>query len=306
MSKLRMPLFLAALLAIAASLYLLLSTPDYGDTNADGLNLGKTAYQQGDFDEAAKWFRLAAKKGDKQAQFLFAMLHRDGKGLDRNDEQAVRWLKLAAKQNHAEAQYQLGTMLEHGRGVDTASAFSALGWYRKAAKAGHAGAQLRMAVMLAEGRGSQRNESDALDWAVKARISKHPDAGAYLQQLLNRITAKASSGDPAAQFILARMYQRGHGLNSDMQQAEQWLRQSASSGKAEAQFHLAELLSQKPQQLHEAADWYLKAARQGNLPAAAKIGTLYATGQGIKQNNSEAIAWLGKAAESDLSLAQCN
>jgi len=308
MSKQLRTALLLVLLAVVGALYMLMSTPDYGDINADGLKLGQAASQQGDFDEAAKWFRLAAKKGDKKAQYLFAMLYRDGKGVDRGDVQAVRWLKLAAAQHHLEAQYQLGSMLEHGRGVDEPDAKAAFNWYRQAAKAGHAGAQLHMAVMYAQGSGVKKSLEHALDWAFKAAASDNTEAKSYVQQLLNRINVKASAGDPAAQFVLARIYERGQGLHADINKAEQWLRQSAASGNAGAQFHLAELLLHRnsPQLLPETADLYLKAARQGHMQAAAKIGAMYAIGQGIKQNRAEAVSWLEKAASSGQSPAQSN
>jgi len=308
MSKYLRSALLFIVLAVVGALYMLMSTPDYGDINADGLKLGKAAAQQGDFDAAAKWFHLAAKKGNKQAQYLFAMLYRDGKGVDRDDIQAVRWLKLAAAQHQHEAQYQLGSMLEHGRGVDVADTVAAFSWYRKAARAGHAGAQLHLAVMYAQGIGVKKNLGNALNWAFKATAAGNIEAKSYVQQLLNRVNAKASAGDPAAQFVLARIYEQGQGLHADKNKAELWLRQSAASGNAGAQFHLAELLLRRnsPQALQEAAGLYLSAARQGNMQAAAKIGAMYAIGQGIRKNHADAVLWLEKAARSGQSAAQSN
>jgi len=308
MSKQLRIILLLVLLAVIGALYILMTAPDYGDTNADGLKLGQTAAQQGDFDAAAKWFRLAAKKGDKQAQYLFAMLYRDGKGVDRDDIQAVRWLKLAAAQHYSEAQYQLGSMLEHGRGVDAPDIAAALSWYRQAAKAGHAGAQLHMAIMYAQGIGVKKSDAQALDWAFKASASGNSEAKSYVQQLLSRINVNASAGDPAAQFVLARLYERGQGLHADINKAEQWLRQSAASGNADAQFHLAELLLHRnnPQLLQQAAGLYLRAARQGQMQAAARIGAMYATGQGVARNRDEAIHWLEQASKSGQSTAQTN
>ncbi|RLL50178.1 hypothetical protein D8Y20_12105 [Mariprofundus sp. EBB-1] len=296
------------LLAVGVALYLLFSAPDYGDINADGLNLGKTAYQEGDYHNAAKWFRLAAKKGDKEAQYLFAMLYRDGKGVQRDDVEAVVHLKLSAKQKFAQAQYQLANMLEYGRGVPAADLKAAFGWYKKAAENGLTAAELRMAVMYSEGRGVKKSDADALLWAIQAANSHSIEATSYLQRLLNKVSAKASAGDSSAQFVLARIYQQGQGLNADMEKAEQWLHQSASSGNAKAQFHLAELLlhSSKPEAIQHVAGWYAKAAEQENMPAAARLGVLYALGEGVELNRDEALKWLQKAAESGLPSPQSN
>jgi len=324
-------LLLLVLVAVAGALYVLLSAPDYGDINADGLKLGKTAYQQGDVDAAVTWFRLAAKQGDKQAQYLFAMLYRDGEGVSRDDTQAVLWLKLAAAQNQPEAQYQLANMLEYGRGVDVADLKAAIGWYKKAAVAGHHAAELRMAMLLSAGHGLAKNDAQALAWAIKAASSNNVSAKSFLQRLLNRITAKAAAGDAAAQFVLARMYQQSDGLNTDREKAELWLRQSADRGNAKAQYHLAELLMQRKSKLtsqivqtvqavqtvqinltdktriiQQAAAWYLKAAEQGDIPSAAKLGALYALGQGVGKDRALAVIWLKKAAESNNPAAQRN
>ncbi len=314
LARLRMPLLLVILLAVAGAFYLLFSTPDYGDINADGLKLGKAAYQQGEFDDAVKWFRLAAKKGDKQAQYLFAMLYRNGEGVARDDAQAVLWLKLAAAQNQSEAQYQLATMLENARGMHTADLKTALVWYKKSAEADNKAAQLRMAVLLSQGRGVAKNDVQALAWAIKAASTNSMSATSYLQRLLNRMTAKAAAGDALAQFVLARMYQHGDGLNADSKKAEQWLQQSAVNGNAKAQYHLAELLMQRSLLVptkslklqQQAAASYLKAAEQGDMQAAAKIAVLYALGQGVSSDRSQAMQWLQKAAASGLAVAQRN
>ena len=53
-------------------------------------------------------------------------------------------------------------------------------------------------------------------------------------------------------------------------------------------------------------DIILKAAQQGNFPAQAKLGTMYATGQGVAQDYTEAVKWFRKAAEQGESISQNN
>ena len=53
---------------------------------------------------AAKWFMLAASKGNADAQYILGGLYRRGKGVPKNQETALNWYKLAAKQGHALAQ----------------------------------------------------------------------------------------------------------------------------------------------------------------------------------------------------------
>jgi TPR repeat protein len=46
----------------------------------------------------------------------------------------------------------------------------------------------------------------------------------------------------------------------------------------------------------QAAEWYRKAAEQGDAGAQGTMGTLYSMGQGVEQNYVEAYYWLDLAA----------
>ena len=49
--------------------------------------------------------------------------------------------------------------------------------------------------------------------------------------------------------------------------------------------------------LHQAADWYRKAAAQGDAAAESYLGSLYRNGQGVPQNYSQAAVLYRKAAD---------
>ena len=52
--------------------------------------------------------------------------------------------------------------------------------------------------------------------------------------------------------------------------------------------------------------WYLKAAEQGHRPAQNNLGFMYANGEGVPQDNTEAVRWYLKAAEQGDPIAQYN
>jgi TPR repeat protein len=56
-----------------------------------------------DYEEAAKWFRLAADQGDADAQCYLGDMYAKGCGVPQDGEVAARWYRLAADQRHAEA-----------------------------------------------------------------------------------------------------------------------------------------------------------------------------------------------------------
>ena len=59
-----------------------------------------------------------------------------------------------------------------------------------------------------------------------------------------------------------------------------------------------------PQNDQEAAKWYRKAAEQGHAGAQFLLGTMYVTGKGVPQDYREAAKWTRKAAEQGLAEAQ--
>jgi hypothetical protein len=93
-----------------------------GDAAAQ-LQLGKRYYEEEgrghppDYDEALKWFHLAADQGNAEAQARIGMMYHFGKGVPRDDAEAARWYLLAANGGYAWAQLQLFNMYQEGRGV---------------------------------------------------------------------------------------------------------------------------------------------------------------------------------------------
>ncbi len=70
-----------------------------------------------DYQEALKWFRLAAEQGSAGDQFNLGLMYKNGFGVPQNDQEAVKWFRLAAEQGNAQAQYNLGLMFNYGIGV---------------------------------------------------------------------------------------------------------------------------------------------------------------------------------------------
>jgi len=72
------------------------------------------------------------------------------------------------------------------------------------------------------------------------------------------------------------------------------------SEDAESQFKLGWGFAARdgaPDDYVQAAEWYLKAARQGHSVAQFNLGLMYGQGQGVVRNQATAEMWLRKAAE---------
>ncbi len=77
---------------------------------------------------------------------------------------------------------------------------------------------------------------------------------------------------------------------------------AAEQGDASAQYNLGVMHGEGqgvPQDDAEAVKWLRLAAEQGDCDAQSNLGVMYSEGQGVPQNDAKALAWLEKAAEQD-------
>ena len=70
-----------------------------------------------DDQEAVKWFRKAAERGDSTAQFNLGIKYHVGEGVPEDDQEAVKWFRKAAEQGLDVGQSSLGIMYGLGEGV---------------------------------------------------------------------------------------------------------------------------------------------------------------------------------------------
>ena len=81
----------------------------------------------------------------------------------------------------------------------------------------------------------------------------------------------------------------------------------AQRGDATAQIRLAEMYSNGegvPEDDTEAVKWYRLAAEQGNAYAQYSLGWAYANGEGVPEDDTEAVKWYRLAAEQGVAGAQ--
>lgn len=85
------------------------------DAHKAEFNLG-LAYTKGghgiveNYQEAAKWYGLAAEGGMPEAQFNLGILYLNGQGVPRNPDKAVEWIKKSARQGLKEAKDTLAEL----------------------------------------------------------------------------------------------------------------------------------------------------------------------------------------------------
>jgi uncharacterized protein len=112
---------------------------------------------------------------------------------------------------------------------------------------------------------------------------------------------KANTGDAVAQVQVGDAYAEGKGVTRDPVQAAEWYKKAADQGNVSAELHLAVLYRDGsgkifPRDVEQAAAWYRKAADQGDASAQGTLGMLYTVGQGVPRSDVDAYFWLDLAA----------
>ena len=149
-----------------------------------------------DYQEAAKWFRLAAEQGDAKAQVEMGRLYADGKGVLRDYREAIRQFRKAAEQGDGEAQILLGNLYYYGRGV-LQNYQEAAKWYRKAAEQGYPDAQ-------------------AFLGALYARVADYVKAHAWLNLASVQDPARAKLRDQIADQMTPEQMAQAHHLAAEL------------------------------------------------------------------------------------------
>lgn len=122
------------------------------------------------------------EKSDAVAQFRYAEMLRDGRGVAKNVREAVTWTRKAADGDLAAAQCLMGLFYMNGIGVDR-DEDKAVEWLNKAAEQGNARAQVWIWGRYLNGTGVEKEEFEAVKWFRKAAEQGHKDAETALQKL---------------------------------------------------------------------------------------------------------------------------
>ena len=196
---------ICVLLAVAGSLFFFLR-PSAGEQ----FNRGIDCYEDGNYAEAVKWFRKAAKRGHAMAQNNLGKCYNNGQGIEQDYAEAVKWFRKAAEQDLADAETILGLRYYNGEGVRQDYA-EAVKWFRKAAEQDLAEAETLLGLSYYKGEGVRQDYAEAVGWFKKS----------------------AEQGDVFGQLMLGACYFDGTGVKMDNTKAVKWLRKAYHNPKAD-------------------------------------------------------------------------
>lgn len=158
-----------------------------GTAVAGPLNDAAAADKRGDFEEAFKFWRLAAEEGSGLGQALLGSAYSQGRGTPKNHLEAVKWFRMAAEQGVVLGQLGLGRAYLDGEGVPQDYS-EATRWFRLAAEQGSARGQTLLGRSYFLGVGMPQDYVLAHMWLNLAAAKGQERALEYRDQVIKEMT----------------------------------------------------------------------------------------------------------------------
>ena len=193
-----------------------------------------------------QWYEAVATSGDLVAAFTLGLFLAAGIGAEPDETQAAFWLGRAAERI-VEAQYRYACMLYEGKGVAVGHEESRA-WLTRAADAGHLEAKVLLAEMMLNGRGGNRDPAAAFVMFSSAAEQGHIGAifasavmlsGGYgiernHLRAQNLFKLAAGRGHAFAQLALGRLLLHGVAGEKNPEAARCWFEKAKAQGLSEA------------------------------------------------------------------------
>ena len=167
-------------------------------------------------------------------------MYESGNGVEKDQEEAIKWLILAAESGVPKIQYDLGIRYFYGYGIEK-NYSEAAKWWRSSANAGIADSQYNLGLMKYRGIGIPKDKEEAKLLVEKAATQGHDKAQHRLAMIyaldekdfetgLIWLKKSAKQNNVEAQYNLGIFFEKGYGLQKDLNKAKEWYRLAADQG----------------------------------------------------------------------------
>ncbi len=213
--------------------------------------LGRSVEQAGDYERAAELYEEAAAAGHLLAVYRLGYLFLIGRGVPLDVDKAITFFETAAAGGETYAMNSLARMYAAGDGVEQ-DRDKAMDLYLRAAAQGNTFAYNNLGYLLAEeGRGDRA---------------------------LPLFQASAEAGDIYGYNNMGYAYQRGIGVEPDIETAIGWYERAAEGGQPNAPINLGFIYRDGAPGLEpdfeRAAFWFAEAAKAGNPWGSVHLAAL--------------------------------
>ena len=201
-----------------------------------------------------------------------------------------------AKAGDAAAQNTVGVWYYIGKDTIKQDYAQALQWWARSAKQENIDAIANMAMCYQLGRGTEKDSALAVALYEKAIKKGNTTIIPQHEQIVKNTRSLFSS------LLLRDCYVKGLGVKKDPAQALKYQAIAAEGGHEASQFALG-LYYLNNKQADKSAEWFKKAASQGNVGAIYYYGYQLLNGMGVTQDKVTGIKCLSKASEKGFPMA---
>ena len=236
--------------------------------------------------EIFEWYLKAANHGFERAYYDVALSYANGYGTKQNFSEAFSWAQKGCECKDARSTELMGEFYECGVGIekDYSKAFE---YYLKADTLGAYYAPYQLYRCYAYGIGVEKSVSASIEYALKGAKNHHPDAC----------------------MAVGYAYQTGEGLAKDVSKAIEFYRQ-AIENKIENIADVYKNMASCYEELHDLENMsscFQKAYELGDIRAGYFLAISYANGEGLDVDIEKAISILkiccGQKEDSELNVA---
>ena len=265
-----------------------------------------------DHNKAFSLFQKAAKLGNADAQCCMGCCYKNGYGTHVDYSEARTWYEKSSKNGCARALRHIGFCYQDGLGVKK-DIYEAIKWYDKAIDAGDISSMVAKGAIYYYGK-----EDTPINYKEAARLyamaaDKGDDNGMWrlalcyqkgkgveknLERSFELFKKSADKDNPQAFYGLGQCYYLGYGVEKDYYEAFVLFQKAAEKGQRGSLWQLGRCYEYGhgvKQNLVKAYEWYKKSAEAGSSEGQWRLGQCYEKGLGISKDNSLAIFWYEKA-----------
>ena len=169
------------LLSILAAIFI--ATAAMAQTADELYQKGREAFGAHNFTEGFTLLEKAGNMGHVEAQYILALLYKEGAGgVEKDVKKAAKWFEKAASQGKVEAQLRIAMLYRNGEGVEK-NMKKAISWWEKAADQGNEDALCILGVCYYEGEGVPKDTKKGLELLHKAAAQGSQDATDILKKI---------------------------------------------------------------------------------------------------------------------------
>ena len=293
------------------------SLPSRSGYNSAYKRARRLLYQEKDFASAFEILQREAGKNNAPACFDLAKMYANGWHVEKDEDIAVQYFQqaleayiaLEAETPNAFYEYQIGRIYNLNNALQDYE--KARKYFQLAANAGNKYAMYAMGNLYYYGNGVELDYETAYDWYVKSAekntsyvyyrladmlqkgVGCDADQGQahiYIEKFIIENRGKMTKGNHVNCYRMGRLYEKGYGIEPDLEQAEKYYLAAAEAENSNAEFALARLYFKKGDVengvryielaiTHEntyAEQWYKQYKNyQKRLRASARNATVY-------------------------------